>query len=112
MKGKKNFIGGWAFLVGIVLALVVGIASNLNNNPWIVGIVAILGLIVGLFNIAEKEVTPFLMSGIVLILASAFGMSVMDAIPKAVDVLTALLTLFIPATIVVAVKNVFTMAKN
>jgi hypothetical protein len=109
---KKNIIGGWTFLVGIVLALVVGLLSDLNTNPLILGVLVALGLIVGLLNIAEKEVTPFLTSGIILILASAFGTSVMDAIPKAVDVLQALLTLFIPATIVVAVKNVFVLAKN
>jgi hypothetical protein len=112
MKKRKNIIGAWAFLIGIVLALVVGLLSDIGSDPIILGILVGLGIIVGLLNISGKETKAFLISGIVLIIASAFGAGVMSAIPKAVDILGSLMTIFIPATIVVSIKNVFIMAKN
>jgi len=112
MKKKNNFVGAWSFLIGIILALVVGLVSSLNNNPVILGVLVVLGLIVGLLNVTKKEVNAFMMSGIVLIIASFFGASILSPIPKSTDVLGALLTLFVPATIIVAIKNVFTLAEN
>lgn len=112
MKKKNNFIGAWAFLVGIVFALIVGLLSNLNGDPVILGILVIIGFIVGLLNITKREINSFMMSGIVLIIASAFGASILSPIPKSTEVLGALLTLFVPATIIVAIKNVFTLAEN
>jgi hypothetical protein len=112
MRNKKNKFGAWAFLIGIVLALVVGIFSDLNSNLWIMGLLVFFGLVIGLLNISNKEVTPFLMSGIILILASAFGMGVLSIIPKAVDILSGMLALFVPAVIIVSIKNVFLMTKN
>lgn len=112
MKKGRNLIGAWAFLIGIVLALVVGLLSDLGNDPIIMGILVALGLIVGLLNITGRETHSFLMSGVVLIIAGALGMGVMSAIPKAVDILGSLMTIFVPATIIVAIKNVFVMAKN
>ena len=52
------------------------------------------------------------MSGLVLIIASAFGGDVLSAVPKAGPIFDALLVLFVPATIVVAVKNVFAIARD
>ncbi len=111
-KRKKNVFGAWAFLVGVVLALAVGIFSDLTTNVWLMGLLVIIGLIIGLLNISSKEVSPFLMSGVVLIIASAFSAGALSVIPKAVDILSGILALFVPATIVVAIKNVFMMAKN
>lgn len=112
MKKGKNLIGAWAFLLGIVLALVVGLLNDLGSDPIILGILVALGLIVGLLNITGRETSHFLMSGVVLIIASAFGTGVMSSIPKAVDILASLMTIFVPATIIVAVKNVFVLAKS
>ena len=111
-KKNNNFVGEWSFLIGIILAVVVGLLTSLSNNSVITGLLVVLGLIVGLLNVTKKEVTPFMMSGIVLIIAGFFGASILSPIPKATDVLAALLTFFVPATIVVAIKNVFTLAKN
>ena len=112
MKKKENYIGAWAFLIGIILALVVGLVGSLSSNTVILGLLVILGLIVGLLNISKKEINAFMLSGIVLIIASFFGASILSPLPKSTDVLAALLTLFVPATIIVAIKNVFMLAEN
>ena len=113
---KKNLIGSWAFLIGVILAVIAGLfTSSLSANlaTALSAILIIIGLIVGLFNVTGKEVGPFLISGLALIIASAFGNAVIvRTLPALGGVLMALLTVFIPATIIVAIKNVFTLAKN
>lgn len=109
-KGNmKGSIGKWAFLIGLIIAVIAAF-FGLNANLLIA--LVVIGLIVGLLNVTEKEVTPFLMSGAVLIIASYFGITMMSDVPYAEAILNALLVLFVPATIIVAVKNVFSMARN
>ena len=109
-QNKGNLIGSWAFLIGVLLALVLGLLGQLNQT-WTIVLVAI-GLIVGLLNIADEEATPFLMSGLALIIAAAFGKGVIDEVGYIGNIMQALLTVFVPATIVVAIRNVFSLARN
>lgn len=109
-KVKTNLIGSWAFLVGVILAVVLGLIGNLSGN-WLIALV-IIGLIVGLLNVTDTETMPFLLSGAVLIIASVFGGSVLADIQIIGNVLSALLVIFVPATIVVAIKNVFVLAHH
>src|SRR3989344_1211530 len=110
--GKGNQIGGWAFLIGVLLAVVFGLFSDVGTG--FVWVLVLIGLIVGVLNITERETNSFLMSGAVLIIASAFGGDVFASIAY-VDlgnVFDMLLAIFVPATIVVAVKHSFALARN
>ena len=109
-RGSDNQLGSWAFLVGLIIAIVIGLFGNLGP-AWLMALV-IIGLLVGLLNVTGRETTSFLMSGLVLIIASAFGGDVLSPVPYAGDIFNALLVLFVPATIVVAVKNVFVIARD
>ena len=109
-RGSDNQLGSWAFLVGLIIAIVIGLFGNLGH-AWLMALV-IIGLLVGLLNVTGRETTSFLMSGLVLIIASAFGGDVLSAVPYAGPIFDALLVLFVPATIVVAVKNVFSIARD
>jgi hypothetical protein len=77
MWGK---IGSWAFLIGVVIALIVGLyaAYNLETNGETFGgiiawVLAVLGAIVGLVSaygmgtITKQEVPNFLLAGIALV---------------------------------------------
>lgn len=109
-KKKSNAIGSWAFLIGVILAVILGLFGTLTSTMMI--ILVIIGLLIGLFNIADEEVQPFLMSGAILIIASAFGQQIMDSTPVFARILNGLLAVFVPATIIVALKNVFVLAKR
>ena len=112
-KNKGNMIGGWAFLIGVVLAIILGLFSEVNGiSPIWTYVLVIAGLIIGLLNIADKETMPFLMSGAVLIIASAFGSEVMSTVQYLGPIFDALLAVFVPATVVVAIKNAFMLARN
>ncbi len=113
-KRGMDILGKWAFLIGVIIAVGLGLFSSALET-WtgtLTITLVIIGLLVGLLNIGDKEVTPFLMSGVVLIIASAFGGSIMSDVPYVGSVLDALLVVFVPATVIVAIKNVFSLARN
>lgn len=126
LKSRENNIGAWAFLVGVVLAIIAGVFTTLipipsltTHSAQIYGLLAVLGLIVGGFiKIEGKESQTFLIAGTILVIISKFGMDsvrgsligigIGDAVSS---VFAALLVLFVPATIVLALKTVFSVAK-
>jgi hypothetical protein len=110
MAKKGRGFGGWAFLLGVVLAVVLGLL-NVMSPTWL-WILVVIGIIVGLMNVSADETHAFLMSGAVLVIASAFGQNVMSSAPTLSNILDALLAIFVPALIVTAIKDVFMMAKN
>lgn len=123
IRARENTVGAWAFLVGLVLAVVIGIASTFTTfttDPFLYGILAILGLIMGYF-VSEKDVRTFLIATVSVVLVSFAGMQgqILNAAMLGVGfnklfgaILGSLLILFIPATIIVALKTVFSLAKS
>jgi hypothetical protein len=120
IRSRENLFGAWAFLIGIVLAVVVGIFTGTRTNPLILGILAVLGLIVGYF-VSEKNVQTFLLASVSLVIVSFAGIQglVLDAAIRGIDIgkiissiLGTLLVLFVPATVIVALKTVFALAKE
>src|SRR3989344_4830263 len=89
IKKIGNILGSWAFLIGIILAIAIGVyvgVQGVDADPTIISnamaTAAVIGIVIGLFNIGDKEVTPFLLSGTVLILASVFGNGVTSYMPS------------------------------
>lgn len=124
IKSRENLVGAWAFLIGIVFAIVTGVITGWFEtgriNPLILGVLAGLGLIIGYF-VAEKDVQTFLLASVSLVIVSYSGISglVLGAALTGVSIgkvissmLQTLLALFVPATIVVALKTVFSIAKS
>jgi hypothetical protein len=120
IRARENLIGAWAFVVGIVLAIGVGVVAGEKINPIILGVLSLLGLVVGYF-VAEKDVQTFLLASVSLVLVSFAGIQglVLSAALVGIDIgriisstLGALLVLFVPATIIVAIKTVFSLAKS
>lgn len=110
-KAKQNVLGAWAFLVGVILALIVGLLG-LTSLSWTMALV-ILGIIVGLLNVGGAELREFMLAGTVLVVVCAFGgQGYLEIVPYVGEVLKALVVLFVPATIVVALKTVFALAKK
>ncbi|MBU3941041.1 MAG: hypothetical protein KKH88_03895 [Nanoarchaeota archaeon] len=100
-------LGGWAFLIGVILAVIFGFVAA---GEWLAWTLVVLGIIIGLLNIAEKEVKPFLFAGTVLVIVAALGGGVFENWLK--TILDNMLFLFVPATIVVALRSVMVLAKK
>src|SRR3989344_1409171 len=107
---SMNTVGRWAFLIGVLLAIILG-ALGIVNSTWMSALI-LIGLIVGFLNISERESSPFLLAGVSLIIASALGKDVMSGLPVLYNILQTLLAVFVPSTIVVAIKHVFSLARN
>ncbi len=109
-----HLVGSWAFLVGLVLAVLLGLGLTGPYQATMLLVVFLLGIVVGLLNIAHDETSAFLTGGTVLTLVSFLGVQagIFDAVvPVIGNILRGILTLFVPATIIVALKSVFTLAK-
>ena|SRR3989338_8046353 len=111
----KSF-GAWAFLIGVILAVIIGLATKGALGSAVAAILVIIGLIVGLLNVTAKESQPFMMAGIILVIVSSFGGDVIGNLaaigPYLGGALDAMLVLFVPATIIVALKSVFELARD
>ena len=116
-KSKKGlkFIGSWAFLIGFVAAVTFGVfnaqITGITNTIDLWSLI-ILGIIIGLINVSNKESSKFLIAGLVLVIVSYMGQGILVIIPQIGSILSALLVIFVPTTIIVALKSVFEMAKD
>ncbi|MBU0457686.1 MAG: hypothetical protein ABH824_00490 [Nanoarchaeota archaeon] len=114
-REKSNLLGKWSFLIGIILAVLLGLGFTSTYQQQMLWAVFLIGIVVGLLNVTTKEVSAFLTSGMILVLVSFLGIEVgiFDVVaPVIVNILKGILTLFVPATIIVALRAVFVMAKE
>ena len=125
LKSSENTIGAWAFLTGVILAVLIGLSTTLLPIPaltiyskQIYAALVFLGIVVGFMNVTGRDSQTFLVAGAALVIVSRFGM---DSVSGSVigiglsdavtSVFGALLVLFAPATIIVALKTVFSIAR-
>jgi len=125
LKSSENTIGAWAFLIGVVLAILIGLSTTLLPIPalttyskHIYAALVFLGILVGFVNTTGRDSQTFLIAGAVLVIVSRFGMDSVSGSVIGIDlrdavtsVFSALLVLFAPATIIVALKTVFSIAR-
>ena len=114
-KKKANPFGIWLFLIGIVVAVTVGLFTNqISDQTYKIAlfVLVVLGIIIGFINVIEKEHTKFLLASLTLVIVSYMGQGVLMIIPQIGKVLGALLVLFVPTTIIVALKIMFELAKD
>ncbi len=120
MKSKENLFGAYVILAGVIIALILGFfqASIFGSRQdWLYAVLAILGVIVGSASVGKdsRDATTFLLASISLVIVSSMGQDNLILVGsvgvKIVVILNALLTMFIPATIIVALKTVFSVAK-
>ncbi|PIN90790.1 hypothetical protein COU60_00405 [Candidatus Pacearchaeota archaeon CG10_big_fil_rev_8_21_14_0_10_34_76] len=116
IRSRENLFGAWAFLIGVVLSLAVGILSFGSLHPIILGVLVIIGLIVGFVNVSPKNVNTFLMAAVSLVIVSFAGVQGVAKIEFLTigdivnSTLGALLVMLVPATIVVAIKSLFSIS--
>jgi hypothetical protein len=120
VKSKENLWGAYAFLVGVVLAVIFGLFNEpleLAGGLFYSALV-LIGLIVGFMNTSDRDSMTFLIASLSLVIVGSLGMEPLRyialdnyVVTSLRNVLGSLLVLFVPATIVVALKTVFSMAK-
>jgi len=108
MKYNLVKIGHWALIFGLILAILAGFAAI----PFLAAILFILGLIIGFLNVTEKESTPFLVAVIAFLLIGVAGLQIGQSTPFIPSILNNLIALMSAAGLIVAVKQVLSIAKK
>ena len=123
LKSKENSFGAWAFFIAVIIGLstssFLSLQKVISYSSPIYGILVILGLLVGFsINVSGKDAQTFLMTGAVLVIISKFGMDSVTGSLIGIGIgdivsstFAALIVLFVPATIIVALKTLFSMAR-
>lgn len=111
-------LGALAFLAGMGMAIVCGAVPDWRDSGVVVLILVILGIVVGLFNITGREVVPFLIAAIALVVVGLAGGSfsalddIVDGLGRALDAIVNLIAVFmVPAAVVNAVRVVVQLAR-
>ena len=114
-------IGYWAFLIGILIAIVAGIvfasgALDAQSAGMVAVVLVILGIIVGFLNILDKDLSTFLIAVIALTAAGASAGGIGTWIPyvgMTIASIVSYIVLFVmPATVIVAVKVIWDLATS
>ena len=129
IKSRENSIGAWAFLMGVIFAIIIALIKSFSiiafakfNQIFYVILVA-MGITIGFINVRDEDINTFLLAGTVLVIVSKFGLEgVIDRLGGSIlgftqigligqEIFGALLVLFVPAVIIVALKSVFSITK-
>lgn len=119
MKKLMVKIGAYAFMIGVLLALVAGFMTD-QFKPYVVATLVVLGLIVGFLNVTESETNKFLMAAVAVMIALFTAGSAIQQNLGALksvgnfmwNVMTNINVFVFPATIVVAVRAIFSVAHD
>lgn len=102
-------VGKWAFIVGLVIAVVAGFGFT---QTWFAWLLAILGLIVGFLNVQAEEAERFLLAAIGLILSATAIASIPWVGEVGTRILNYVVAFIAAAVLVVALRALFVTAKD
>ena len=115
-----NDIGKWAFIIGALLAVLMGIleavGQPLGSNIWLILLLLVLGLVIGFVNISTKEVQPFLVAAIaVMVAAGAANLMAANTLFSPLGTILAavakdIILVVAPAALIVALRAVYGFA--
>ena len=109
-------IGSWVFILGVIVAIVIPIFTDFS--PWLSSLLIILGLAIGFLNITIAETQTFLLAALALVIVSGFSSTseVITEVARIGPVLgrifNAILLLVVPATIIVALRSIYGVARK
>jgi hypothetical protein len=109
-------LGEWVFILGVVIAIISGLAWQAmgpDSTLYIGVVLVVLGLIVGFLNINDKEITNFLIAVIALVAVGAANLQDIFIIGSYLAHMVLNITAFVaPAALVVGLKAVYNLASK
>jgi len=110
-------IGEWVFILGVVIAVISGLAWDqliASNSAGTIAIVlVVLGLVVGFLNIKDKEIFNFLIATIAIVAVGAANLNQIPIIGSYLGYMVLNIAAFVaPAALVVALKAIYNLASN
>ncbi len=114
-KNSSKKVGHYAFLAGLVIAVLTGIFIKMLDPSIVPLLLMVLGLVVGMLNITTGEFTEFLVAGVALSLVVVPSGAV-EKIPQVGHYISAILlninTFVVFAVLIVALKAIWQLAEE
>ena len=111
-KGRiVGLVGFWAFIIGLVIAVIAGLV--LPGNPLVVLVLVVLGIVIGFLNVTAKETQALLLAAIALIVVgNAFAPLKFLGIDTYIAGILAYITVLVaPAAVIAAIKTIWAIGK-
>jgi hypothetical protein len=107
-------IGRYAFIAGLVISLLAGIMPYFGMVIGSMGLAAlvVLGVIVGILNVTGKEVQPFLLGTVALMIVGTALGSVLASVSIIANILSAFVAFVAGAALIVALKEVYAITST
>lgn len=109
-------IGVWSFYAGLAIAVVATILSPSGIGPVSALVLGVLGIVVGLLNVVDKEVKLFLLATIAFVVGASALSVILSAIPGigvfVPSLLQAVVIFVAPGAAVVALKALLDITKS
>jgi hypothetical protein len=112
METKRTW-GEWAFLVGVILAIVLAFFPEALAAGTAATILIILGFIVGFWNVGAKEKSLFLIAAVALLAVGAGGLQNIAVVGEALGNFTDNITAFVaPVAFIVTLKAIIEVGQQ
>lgn len=99
-------IGSWAFIIGLIIAIGMGLFTTAGTmTMWIL---AVLGLIVGLINVTHEEASLYLTASIAFLVSASSLTIIVEALRS---ILTNIIVFVGPGAAIVALRALYDIAK-
>lgn len=116
MRRLFSIAGAVSFLAGYTISIIAGIWWPTSGG--VIGLLAVLGMVVGLLNITGKEIIPYLVAAIALVLIGNIG--AFSPLNRAVfglgdslnDIVRLMAIFTAPAAVIQAVRAGIVLAKH
>lgn len=109
-------IGVWSFYAGLIIAVLVALFSPGGLTPVVAITLGALGIVVGVLNVVDKEISLFLLAAIAFMVGASSLNAILSAIPGAgliIPTLMQAIVVFIaPGAAVVALKAIWDITKG
>ena len=119
IKKLANKAIAYAFTVGVVVALILGLVSNVvpaSTVPYLTSLLILAGIAVGFFNIQPTEMKDYVLFVTALVITTSLSKGVLGGVqiigPALENVLSSILAFILPSGVIVGVRAIVNLAKN
>ena len=101
----RSFIGQWGFVIGLAIAVIIGL-FNVTDN-WVYLVLVVLGLLVGLMNVTSRESLGFLVAAIALMVGGTGFLTVFPGSLMLESIMSAIVLFVASAAFPVVFRQLF-----
>ena len=119
VKQITNRTIAYAFTVGVVVALVIGLASSFipaDVLPYLTSLLVLAGIVVGFFNIHPDEAKDYVVLVTALVIVTSLSENILGAVqfvgPTLENVLSSILAFVLPSVVIVAVRAILNLERS